>query len=214
MDNVNNLLNDINVNVSSNNNNNMNNSNNEDEEISNDITLNDFIWDNNNCGKHIKIFKNNPRKILSLQDGWSNSYVTGSYEFKKNTGIYNIKYKLTHLIDSYRTLVGIARLSDLTHSDEDALYNCYGWDSTGSLYQNIGSCESIKNEIPKKADSIIIYIKLDTNKAELETVFTNISGTDIYLTHTIYEIPFPCYPFTLTYYNKCATETIEFNKSK
>eukprot|EP01095_Lingulamoeba_sp_RSL-Kostka_P004504 TRINITY_DN15747_c0_g1_i1.p1 TRINITY_DN15747_c0_g1~~TRINITY_DN15747_c0_g1_i1.p1 ORF type:complete len:220 (+),score=58.95 TRINITY_DN15747_c0_g1_i1:109-768(+) len=175
---------------------------------------NQFVWDSTNCGKLLKIInpttvKNNTKVV------WIGVYVTGTIEFKKNSGIYSWQLKVTQLNDSLNVLGGVSQLNDLSFDDYEVCKKMYGALTEGYIYKGDGNLHntSIPHTVGCFTD-MMIDLELNTYSNELKCCLYNLEGTKRYLFEIIPDIPFPCYPSVLIVTNNTTVELLNFKSNK
>eukprot|EP01095_Lingulamoeba_sp_RSL-Kostka_P017999 TRINITY_DN966_c0_g1_i1.p1 TRINITY_DN966_c0_g1~~TRINITY_DN966_c0_g1_i1.p1 ORF type:complete len:190 (-),score=29.82 TRINITY_DN966_c0_g1_i1:56-625(-) len=171
-------------------------------------SLSDFTMNEDNCAKYIKII--NPYKITSTSTTSTDSFVTGNFEFKQNTGLYKWDIRISNLIKRSFASTGVSNHQILNSSP--ACFQSYGYSTMAYRYKNDGSWDGEVNNIPQECTSMIVHVELNTNNRELKEIFYDDSGTTIYFseTHPI-PIKFPVYPFYYIYRAGNKIEVINFD---
>eukprot|EP01095_Lingulamoeba_sp_RSL-Kostka_P002869 TRINITY_DN1378_c0_g6_i3.p1 TRINITY_DN1378_c0_g6~~TRINITY_DN1378_c0_g6_i3.p1 ORF type:complete len:201 (+),score=47.76 TRINITY_DN1378_c0_g6_i3:166-768(+) len=155
----------------------------------------DIIWDPKNLGSNLEIL--GPGTVISHSNYNKNSHVTGTHEFKKNTGIFKWNVKISQLQGRSWVFLGVCRLKDVNFRDEYSHNKFYGYSSNGNKYENTGAHFDLleSNKIPSNNGHYML-LEFNTNTAQLKVDIVDNNGTNIYLSNTLdVEIPFPVYPF-------------------
>eukprot|EP01095_Lingulamoeba_sp_RSL-Kostka_P002148 TRINITY_DN1303_c0_g1_i2.p1 TRINITY_DN1303_c0_g1~~TRINITY_DN1303_c0_g1_i2.p1 ORF type:complete len:383 (-),score=83.76 TRINITY_DN1303_c0_g1_i2:69-1217(-) len=162
------------------------------------------------CGNKLKLID---RSTIYLENrSYVHAFVTGSYEFRQNTGSYRWKFKISNLKDRLNVTAGITSYI-IDFGDKKADYKTFSLSTNGIAFNSDESLNKIDmDRVPRDCSSMLMDFSLNTNTSVLICQVFDKYEENFYFNYKFNGVLFPCHIYVRLSADQNKAEFFDFQK--